>query len=70
MTLRSAKFSAAERAAEYEDGGLDTPAHERLLLLDLAADLQSWPARNVVFRKALDRAAEDLAKLATEAGAH
>ena len=45
---------------------LGTPSHERLMLLELAADLQSWPARNAVFRQALDRAAQNLARMASE----
>jgi hypothetical protein len=42
---------------------LGTPAHERLMLLELATDLQNWPARNLIFRAALDRAA-DIRRLA------
>lgn len=39
-------------------------AHERLMLLELATDLESWPARNLVVREALDRAARDLVAMA------
>ena len=49
-----------------ENGPVDTASHERLLLLELATDLQNWPARNMVFRQALDRAAHDLVRLARE----
>jgi hypothetical protein len=45
------------------------PTHDRLMLLELAADLESWPARNIVFRTALDRAARDLVRLAGRAEA-
>ena len=44
--------------------------HERLMLLELAGDLQSWPARNAVFKKALDHAAQELARMASETAAH
>jgi hypothetical protein len=46
-----------ERAADSE-------AYERLMLLELATDLESWPARNLVVREALDRAAQDLVAMA------
>lgn len=69
MRPGSATSRAAERTPEGEGVALDTPQHERLMLLELATDLQRWPARNVVFRRALDRAARDLAKLASETGA-
>lgn len=42
------------------------PSDERTMLLELASNLQNWPARNVVFQKALDRAAEDLVRMAAE----
>lgn len=44
----------------------DEPSQERVMLLELAANLQNWPARNVVFTRALDRAAEDLVRMACE----
>ena len=44
----------------------DEPAQERVMLLELAANLQNWPARNMVFTKALDRAAQDLVRMACE----
>ena len=47
-----------------EDGPADSEAYERLLLLDLAIDLESWPTRNRVMRDALDRAAQDLLAMA------
>jgi hypothetical protein len=56
---------APDQAPEREPA-LGTPDHERLMLLELAGDLQSWPARNVVFEKALDRAAQELARMASE----
>jgi hypothetical protein len=37
------------------------------MLLELATDLQNWPARNLVFRAALDRAADDLVRMASTA---
>ena len=60
---------APVRALESEPA-FGTPAHERLMLLELAGDLQSWPARNVVFEKALDRAAQELARMASETAPH
>ena len=51
-----------------ESAVLGTPTHDRLMLLELATDLQGWPARNLVFRNALDRAAQELAKIASETG--
>jgi hypothetical protein len=47
----------------------DSEAHERLMLLELATDLESWPVRNLVIRQALDRAAQDLVAMAGKAGA-
>ena len=47
-----------------ENAAADTEAHERLMLLELATDLESWPARNLVVRQALDRAAQDLVAMA------
>jgi hypothetical protein len=40
------------------------PTHEREMLLELATNLQAWPARNVVFKRALERAAQDLVRIA------
>ena len=45
---------------------MDTPTHDRLMLLELATDLQGWSARNLVFRNALDRAARELARMASQ----
>ena len=39
------------------------------MLLELAASLHQWPARNPVCRKALDHAADDLVRMARETGA-
>ena len=47
-----------------EEGPSESEAYERLLLLELATDLESWPARNLVVREALDRAAQDRVALA------
>jgi len=59
--------SATFRMLDRDDD--DAPSHERLMLLELAADLERWPARNAVFRTALDRAARDLVRLAGQAEA-
>ena len=56
---------APDQALESEPA-LGTSTHERLMLLELAGDLQSWPTRNVVFEQALDRAAQELARMAGE----
>ena len=53
--------------AECESEALGTAFHERVMLLELATDLKNWPARNLVFRTALDRAAEDLVTMASHA---
>ena len=47
-----------------EDTATDSEAHERLLLLELATDLESWPVKNLVVRQALDRVAQDLVAMA------
>ena len=47
-----------------EDSAVDSEAYERLMLLELATDLESWPVRNQVVRQALDRAAQDLVVMA------
>jgi hypothetical protein len=47
-----------------EDAAADSDAYERLMLLELATDLESWPAKNLVVRQALDRAAQDLVAMA------
>lgn len=52
---------------ERKRGALGTASHERLMLLELATDLKNWPARNPVFRTALDRAAQDLVTMASQA---
>jgi len=39
---------------------------DRTLLLELATSLKNWPAQHVVFRKALDRAAQHLVQMASE----
>jgi hypothetical protein len=52
------------RSSIGEEGEADPEAHERLLLLELATDLECWPARNRVVREALDRAAQDLVAMA------
>ena len=48
-----------------ENAPMDSVAQERLMLLELATDLRNWPARNLVFRDALDRAAQDLLAMAS-----
>ena len=50
--------------AENEEPAADSDAYERLMLLELATDLESWPVRNPVVRQALDRAAHDLVAMA------
>lgn len=50
-----------------EEAAADSESHERLMLLELATDLESWPVRNLVVRQALDRAAQDLVAMAGKA---
>jgi hypothetical protein len=57
-------LSSARHLRAGEDAPADSEAYERLLLLELATDLESWPARNLVVREALDRAAQDLVAMA------
>ena len=51
-----------------EEGAADSESYERLMLLELATDLESWPARNLVVREALDRAAQGLVAMAGKGG--
>jgi len=51
------------RVGSGEDAA-DSASYERLMLLELATDLESWPVRNLVVREALDRAAQDLVVMA------
>jgi hypothetical protein len=67
MTPDLLSSAHARPMAECETAELGSEFHERLMLLELATDLQNWPARNVVFRKALDRAAQDLVRIAGHA---
>lgn len=60
--------SRARQMRPLENVLSDGPSGERAMLLELAANLQNWPARNVVFERALDRAARDLLQLASELG--
>lgn len=64
---RSPSSVRARHAPAGEDAPADSEAYERLMLLELAIDLESWPARNLVFREALDRAAQDLVAMAGKA---
>ena len=52
------------RSPTGEDAAADSESYERLMLLELATDLESWPVRNLVVRQALDRAAQDLVAMA------
>jgi len=49
-----------------EEAAADSDAYERLMLLELATDLESWPVRNPVVRHALDRAVRDLVAMAAK----
>ena len=68
MTRSLLSSAHARHPRRGENARLGTVSHERLLLLELATDLQNWPARNMVFRQALDRAADDLVRLAGQSG--
>jgi len=61
-----AQLEAAQAAGRMRVP-IGAPQSDRTLLLELAADLERWPTRNIVFRKALDRAAGELARMATQA---
>jgi len=56
----------AIRPSAQVNGLMEPDEDDRLLLLELASDLQSWSAHNVVFRRALDRAAAQLIELANQ----
>jgi hypothetical protein len=66
MTLRDGTHRT-RRNSKWESTVLGTPSHERAMLMELANDLERWPARNAVFREALDRAAHEIAELANGA---
>lgn len=66
MRFRHAGSRDADETLVGEGAALDAPTHDRLMLLELATDLQGWPARNLVFRDALDRAAQELARMASQ----
>lgn len=57
-------LSSAMHLRTGEDAATDSESYERLMLLELATDLESWPVRNLVVREALDRAAQDLVAMA------
>jgi hypothetical protein len=57
--LQLEDFSSVERLTAE-------PENEQRFLLELALELQRWPVRNTVFRKALDRVAGDLAQMASQ----
>jgi hypothetical protein len=61
-TLRLPDFSSIERTHSE-------PENEQEFLLELALELQRWPVRNTVFRKALDSVAGHLAQMASRAQA-
>lgn len=67
MIPRTPSLNPAQRLRGGKNAPLGSPSHERLMLLELATDLQNWPARNLVFKTALDRAAEDLVRMASGA---
>lgn len=55
---------SSARGRRGEEAAIDSESYERLMLLELATDLESWPTRNLVVREALDRAAQDLVAMA------
>lgn len=63
MTLRLLS-SARGRHAPSDEDAAESESYERLMLLELATDLESWPVRNLVVREALDRAAQNLVAMA------
>ncbi len=67
MTIGLLSSARAWRLRIGENAAVDSESHERLMLLELATDLQSWPVRNLVVRQALDRAAQDLVAMANRA---
>ena len=66
MSLDSLLAPRERKLVDFIGVTPDEPSDERTLLLELATSLQKWPARNEVFRKALDRAAQDLVRMASE----
>lgn len=43
---------------------IGSTAHDRLMLLQLASELERWPARNIVYRNALGGVAREIVQLA------
>ena len=58
--------SSRGRHLQTAEEAADSTAYERLMLLELATDLESWPVRNPVVRHALDRAVRDLVAMAAK----
>lgn len=57
----------AKRRPAFSGGGdeVGSLADERAALLELASALEQWPARNIVFRRALDEAALEIVRMAS-----
>ena len=47
-----------------ESEPIDSPEHERSMMLELASTLLDWPVRNIVVRHRLDHAAGEIIRLA------
>ena len=66
MTLGSILEAPGDTRLDPHARTLRESLEERRMLLELATDLRKWPARNVVFKQALEVAACDLVRLARE----
>ena len=66
MTSDLHSSARMRRLPTGENARRDSASQDRLMLLELATDLQNWPARNLVFRQALDLAAQDLMTMASK----
>ena len=62
--LRGPFLSPRPRKADDPEE-IGSPAHQRLMLLELASELENWPVRNIVYRHALDGVAREIMQLAS-----
>lgn len=68
MTLaRGPRLSARARPSEDPDD-IGTPAHERMMMLELANTLEEWPVRNIVVRQRLDLIVREIVRQASVLG--
>lgn len=67
ILARGPCLSARARPSEDPDD-IGTPAHERMMMLELANTLEEWPVRNIVVRQRLDLIAREIVRQASVQG--